>query len=64
MIPTITLPATAQESRWVSVNDLRFFVKELEAKPESMMHQLALSELYELCGLCWDNEAQTSKEAK
>jgi len=51
MIPTITLPATTAPSRWVSVNDLRFFVQELESKPESMSHQLALSELYELCGL-------------
>ena len=51
MIPTITLPATTQETRWVSVNDLRFFVKELEPKPDSMMHQLVLNELYELCGL-------------
>ncbi len=51
MIPTITLPATTKPSRWVSVSDLRFFVQELESKPESMSHQLALSELYALCGL-------------
>ncbi len=61
MIPTITLPATTEPTRWVSVNDLRFFVQELEPKPESLVHQLALSELYELCGLQWEEEKLKEK---
>lgn len=56
MIPTITLPATTQETRWVSVNDLRFFVQELEPKPDSFMHQMALNELYLLCGIHVEEE--------
>ena len=51
IIPTITLPPCPQESRWVAVNDLRFFVQELEQKPDSPMHQLALDALYQLCGI-------------
>lgn len=62
MIPTITLPPTTRETRWVSVDDLRFFVKELCAVPSDNLHQLALGELRELCDV-WEPAREVGDES-
>jgi hypothetical protein len=50
-IPIITLPPTTRVSKWVSVDDLRYWVELLEPKEESFEHQLALEALREVCEL-------------